>query len=159
MKYLGRREERLEFILSAREGEALRFVLGRYPSLPPSYHEVARPESAAGLREEQRLLEEALGETQSANRRQLAEFLARNLAPARDDAGPSPSLRLSLTEGEADWLLEVLNDVRLGAWVRLGRPLPDRLPPPQPGQRAQADIAAMEIAGLVQSLVLEALQF
>jgi hypothetical protein len=158
MKLLGRDGDGLVFGLTAREGEALRFVLGRYPALDPAYHQITRPEAAADLREEQRLLTEAMAETQAANRRRVAEFLQRNLAPAGASAEGRAVLRLSLTDTEADWFLEVLNNVRVGLWVKLGRPLPGRDFLQRPDSQTLADYSALEIAGHLQSTVLEALQ-
>jgi hypothetical protein len=158
MKLLRREEDRLTFELTSREGEALRFVLARYPALDPTYHQIARPESAATLCEEQRLLAEAMAETQTLNRRRVADFLLRHVGPSVESADGHGMLRLSINMAEANWLLEVLNDVRVGAWVKLGRPASGRAFPTKPDRQKLADYGAMEIAGQVQSVVLAALQ-
>jgi hypothetical protein len=157
MKFLGRRGDHLEFELAARERDALEFVLRRYPALDPGYHQITRPEGP-GLEEEQRLLIESMAENQSHNRRRVEEFLARNLKSNPGAAGQSSAVRLHLSLAETDWLLEILNDVRLGAWVSLGRPSPGRLPRLKSAARSLADYSAMEIAGYVQTVVLHALQ-
>ena len=156
MKFLSRQGNSLEFELSVREGQALRFVLGRYPSLDPAYHQIARPGTGTPLQDEQQLLVEAMSETQRENRRLLESFLARRLHSA-DNPAPRAAWRLTLTLADADWLLEVLNDVRMGAWVRLGCPEPGRATLPKSGAQALADFSAMEVAGHLQTVLLEAL--
>ena len=58
---------------------------------------------------------------------------------------------------EADWLLEVLNEIRVGSWVRLGRPQKDdevNLPNHPESSR---HLWAMELSGYLETRLLDGL--
>ena len=61
---------------------------------------------------------------------------------------------MRLTTEQMDWLLRVLNEVRVGLWVRLGRP--EELAPLVESGEIDS-VVAMEICAFFQSRLLEAL--
>lgn len=67
------------------------------------------------------LLEEALREHRENLRAELREMLAKNTTRTVD-VDDRESYTLRINEGEVEWLLQVLNDIRVGHWVKLGRP-------------------------------------
>ena len=67
------------------------------------------------------------------------------------DAG----LRFTLMAPEMEWLLQVLNDVRVGSWLALGEP--EELEIPEVNQTNAPYVLAMESAGYFQSALLDAL--
>ena len=63
--------------------------------------------------------------------------------------------RLLLQPTEVEWLLQVLNDVRVGSWLALGEPDEDKPPDLTPENFRYA--VAMEVCGAFQSALLAAL--
>ncbi len=161
----------LVFELDRRECEVLGYLLRRYPVLDPQWHQIARPEHLGALKAEQEMLTEAMTAEQSSNRRRVAIFIKERLGGGGDDeaeltgdgsSGKGGGTRASrrivrIPREEADWLLQVINDVRVGSWVRLGCPEEAAMHTPALAAKSITDYTAMEIGGLVQSLLLEAL--
>lgn len=67
------------------------------------------------------LLEEALQDHRAEVKKEFRETLAKKTTRGEDAEGRE-SFTLELSEGELEWLLQVLNDIRVGHWVKLGRP-------------------------------------
>jgi hypothetical protein len=63
--------------------------------------------------------------------------------------------RLSLSPAEVEWVLQVLNDVRVGSWIILGSPDEKRT---ELNERTAPHFAAMETAGYFEAQLLEALR-
>ena len=116
MKLVRTSKQRLEFHLGKREKDSLEAILGLYPCLPPAYQPLSR--TAEVPEANQALLNEALAELRTENRRKVQSLLRSNKRLAPDPSG----WRLVLSRAEFEWLLQVLNDVRLGNWVLLGSP-------------------------------------
>ena len=62
---------------------------------------------------------------------------------------------LTLTSAEIEWLLQVLNDVRVGCWLTLGEPEPGE--EPEVSEENARYLIAMELCGLFESELLSAL--
>jgi hypothetical protein len=61
----------------------------------------------------------------------------------------------AFTVTELDWLLQVLNDIRVGSWLRLGSPAdPHRL---ELTKNNWDDFVALEFCGFMQSVLLRSL--
>lgn len=118
MKFLRTGARGLVFSLGKREQPLLLAVLARYPCLPAGHQHLSRTMAGESADENQALLDEALAAQREENQRRLAAFLAE---PGRFEE-LKQSWHLTLTPTEADWLLQVLNDVRVGSWVHLGSP-------------------------------------
>ena len=150
MKLIKHYQERLVFGLSKREQSQLLNVLTLYPRVPPAHHRLSKTGCLPQPVEAQKLLEEALAEQRRDNRKTLELFLS---APGRFTESATSS-RFTLSETEAEWLLQILNDVRIGSWVLIGSPenvLKALTPQTAPS------ISAMEIAGFFQANLLQAL--
>jgi hypothetical protein len=117
VKLLKRNAEGCVFLVEKREKLLLLEVLKLYPLLPPNYHQVSDSDSP-DLTEVQHLLEEALAEQQAANKAQLLELLSDPGRFRETDGG----WRFSLNHAQLEWLLQVLNDIRVGSWAQLGSP-------------------------------------
>jgi hypothetical protein len=140
---------RFLFRLSRKEKEVLLPLLRRYPVLPAGYQKLSK---AAGVGESsQQLLEEALEEQRQQHRRQLDAMLQDKTRLRRVEQGWA----LSLSEPELEWLLQVLNDIRVGSWVRLGSP---ETLFTQLTEENVHDVYAMEVAGAFQASILDALE-
>ncbi len=142
-------EGRYVFDLARREKEVLFGILKLYPRIPTAYQPLSktrRPDESS-----QSLLNEALNEQRAQNRKQLETMLGDRRRLAKTEKGWS----LTLSAVEVDWLLQVLNDIRVGSWVSLGSP--EKLPSALTDENAP-DVYAMEVAGAFQSFILEALE-
>jgi hypothetical protein len=122
-------------------------ALRHYPLCP------GPPSPAAGS--DPALLRELLEENARTNRARLDRLLRqRPRHPARE----GEPVRLELGPEEAEWLLEILNDVRVGSWHRLGSPEhPESLPARLTGPQAILSML-IRITGRLQMHLLRALE-
>lgn len=106
------------FRLDRKETALLLDVLEHYPRIVSG----PQPLTKSGKPEEnhanQRLLDEALATHRLQNKRQLQSLL--NDAKRFEHTKTGSVLTLSVSD--AEWLLQILNDVRVGSWVLLGAP-------------------------------------
>ena len=153
MRLLRGKGEDLVFSLHKREVAVLRAVLGRYPCVPPGQQRLSRSMEGEDAEENQSLLDEAMAAMREENKQRLATFL--------DEPGRFEELkercRFKLTPAEADWLLQVLNDVRVGCWIRLGAPDFEAGVRVDLNEETAPHLWVMEAAGHFESCLLEAL--
>lgn len=151
MKLIRTSKDRFWFQFGQREMDRLKTVLRFYPCLPSAYQRLTKSAVLPDAEASQKLLDEALAEQQAENKKRLATFLAEPKRLTASAAG----WQLALSSGELEWLLQVLNDVRIGSWVILG----------SPEQRLEAltektapHAWAMEMAGWFQMGFLEGME-
>ena len=147
------RSDKQEFVFSMHEREkhALCRLLQLYPLVPVAHHQLSKTPGAATVKDNQQLLEEALSEQRNENRRHIAGFLAEpNRFQSQDN-----ELRWTVQTWETEWLLQVLNDIRIGAWLALGEP--ESLEPATMTEEVAPLWAAMELAGYFETELLAAL--
>lgn len=118
MKLLRSGQEKFLFEISREEMALLRHVLKRYPLVPATHHRLSHDRHIRNRDENQHLLEEALKAQRLENRQQL-EFL---LNEPNRFVECAAGWRVGFSRGEIEWLLQVLNDVRIGSWLALGSP-------------------------------------
>lgn len=118
MRLLPAGEDRCVLQLGTHEKELLLTVLKLYPQIPPAHHRLTRTGAVPQREAAQRLLDEALAEHRARSKRQLEALFAQ---PGRWTSADA-EWKLSLTTGEIEWLLQVLNDIRIGSWLALGSP-------------------------------------
>lgn len=104
--------------LGAREKELLLALLKMYPCIPPAHQRLSKAGAGTDLQSAQRLLDDALAEQRARNKRQVQALFA---DPGRWVATEG-GWKVSVTTSEIEWLLQVLNDVRVGSWLALGSP-------------------------------------
>jgi hypothetical protein len=138
------------FQLSPREKQLLLETLELYPLVPAAHHRLSRKPGNAESEENQRLLEESLAEQRKENRKQVQAMLEQ---PDRFRETKS-GFQFSLKHSEVEWLLQVLNDVRVGSWLALGEPEPGTLP--AISEQNFRYLVAMEVSGAFESLLLSA---
>ena len=154
MKLTRREETHCSFLIGKRERDLLLSLLQRYPIVNSAHFRTRDPNKSEEAQKNHELLEEALAEQQRENRKQLEQMLNEPGRFVESDLGFT--FRLSFSEIE--WLLQVLNDIRVGAWIQLGQPGPG----PEPELTRPLDEQTMvlawtvEIAGLFQSALLQA---
>jgi hypothetical protein len=140
------------FRLTEGEKEMLLTILKLYPVMDASHHQLSRgPQSIRP--EQQEWLEEAMQAQREEHRQKVACFFqprARFFKTGK--AGP----RLVLKGEEMEWLLRVLNDIRVGSWIRLGRPEMDATRLLTLNSKEAVHLAAMELSGYFESALLQA---
>lgn len=139
------------FQLGRREQQLLLATLELYPLVPASHHRLSRRSKGAKADENQRLLEEALAEQRRENRRQVQTMLGE---PQRFRESKS-GFELLLTPAQVEWLLQVLNDVRVGSWLALGEP--EQGEEPAITEQNAKYLLALDVCGLFESVLLAAL--
>ncbi len=126
-------------------------VLRRFPLIPAAHHRVTRSQNSPQS-DAQPLLDEALAQQRKTNQKRVQEFLSDTIRFQENKR----ELHCVIRRDEIEWLLQVLNDVRVGAWLALGEPEESVLP--QLDQENARDIFAMEMSGYFQSSLLMALE-
>ena len=142
------------FEFRSRERQLLAAILDLYPLLNPDYHQASRTASPDEIAETESLLRDAMTEQQAKNKRMVADFMDEKNWPSTEDGRH----RLSFSAEKVEWLLQVLNDVRVGSWVRLGKPDSDR------GEKLNVTLenmpyaGALEFTGYFQMVLLQAME-
>ncbi len=140
------------FHISQREKVVLLATLKLYPLLDVSHHQLSRNPKTSGQAEQQ-WLEETMEQQRQDHKKRLGQFFnndRRFFKDGKDD------LLLTLTGEQMEWLLRVLNEIRVGSWVRLGQPeLEAARKIGLTGAQARL-FTAMELSGYFQAALLEA---
>jgi len=139
------------FHLLQRERLALFKVISLYPLVPKAYQPLSRTNHAEDAEENQALLETALAEQRTENRRHVLALVNK----PRRFRKRKPGYEVTFKRLEIEWLLQVLNDVRIGSWLALGGP--EQGKPPRLSQENLGYFVALEVCGAFESLLLSAL--
>jgi hypothetical protein len=99
--------------LGKREKLLLLKILEAYPLVPSSYRKLSRGGELKDRQGNQRLLDEAMAEHREENRKQLQSFLE---DPKSFEQGLN-GCRMHLGQSDLEWLLQILNDIRVGSWI------------------------------------------
>jgi hypothetical protein len=127
-------------------------VLALYPLTPPAHQRLSRtpgPDDA----ENQKLLEEAL----AAHRQETRQRVQALLTDPRSFQAQGEGYSWTVSREDLEWLLQVLNDVRVGSWLALGSPKLSPAPKLPSTPEAWAHRRAMDIAGGFEMLFIAAL--
>ena len=154
MKRINANEQSIVFHLSAREHHGFLEILKLYPVVPASHQLVSRELRDAPAAEFQRLLDEALAEQRAANKALLDAWLAKAGRFEKKKSG----YHFTLERSDSEWLLQVLNDIRVGHWLRLGSPDASAVKPQNLDLKVLPTWLAMEMSGYFQMMILEALE-
>jgi hypothetical protein len=154
VKLIQRDGESFLFHISKREKGLLFEVLKLYPLIPSAHHRLSQTSDAPRVVESQRLLESALAERTAENKQLLLAMLKQATRPQEADG----ALRLKLGAPQMEWLLQVLNDIRVGSWLILGKPDEKKGKPIELNDENTRYYAAMEFCGLFQMALLAAFQ-
>lgn len=150
MKLLRTEKDRCIFRLSRQEKDVLALLLRLYPVIPAEHQQLSK--SSASVNDaNQQLLDEALAEQRNENKKLVESFLS---DPKRFHESEA-SVRMTITAGDIEWLLQMLNDVRVGNWILLGSPEGQRseLSPNDPNAPR---LWAMEVAAFFQMNLIQA---
>ncbi|HEV2210747.1 MAG TPA: hypothetical protein VG167_18385 [Verrucomicrobiae bacterium] len=152
MKLLRTTPEQVVFLLGNREKELLLSVLRLYPRIPPAHQQLSKnPERLPDREGGQRLLAESLAEQRAEQQKRLRLLIEDRRRLSATQSG----WELALSPGELEWLLQVLNDIRVGSWLAAGSPedLLGRIT-----ERTAPHIWAMEVSGSFQMGLLHMLE-
>ena len=118
MKLLEVTPEKLVFEMSGKEQSVLVDLLGLYPLIPPGHQRISIDTHSKVMEEEQKLLDDALAAQRAAHKAHLRAWLQESgrFVPRGE------AVRFELSAGDVEWLLQVLGDLRVGSWIRLGSP-------------------------------------
>ncbi len=152
MKLVRATKSNFVFYLTEREKGLLIQILRLYPRVPPG-HQKAAQSADTRLQESQRLLDEALAEQRTANKKIVQSFITDSRRFTKSGEG----CHLSISPSELEWLLQVLNDLNVGSWINLGSPNP-RQNIPEINEQNAADFVTMGVATEFQAQLLEALE-
>jgi len=141
------------FEISLLEKRLLFEVLKLYPLISATHHRLSKTARTAKHDENQRLLEESLAAHREENRKNVRALLDE---PGRFQTTPD-GLLLKISRPETDWLLQVLNDVRVGSWIALGSPDTEAGEKIELNEKTAPHIRSMEIAGAFETVFLDAL--
>jgi hypothetical protein len=140
---------RYVFKLVPREKDLLTIVLRLYPVIPPAHQQLSKASTAE--KAHQHLLDEALAEQRTENKRLVEDLLT----DSQRFRNAGAFTEMILTAAEIEWVLQVLNDVHVGNWILLGSP--EARPRFSPESENARFVVVMDLACMFQSELLEAI--
>jgi hypothetical protein len=155
MKLILRESDRLVFRLSKREHEALLTTLRMSALFPLGAQPISR-DAAAGdvVRSAQEDLNQALSDHRV---EQAAGITGLLTDPLRCACQASGGWQLTLGPADSDRLLQVLNEIRVGAWEKLGRPDFEKGTRPEITEENFLCFWAFQLTDLFEGVLLAAL--
>ena len=153
MKLIRTRREKLVFEISLPEKRLLFEVLKLYPLVSATHHRLGRKSNIVQPNDHQRLLEESLADQRKENRKNVQAMLDK---PGHFQTTASGG-QLTLSGPEIEWLLQVLNDIRVGSWIALGSPDPEQGKTTTFDEKTAPHFHMMELAGAFEMVFLDAL--
>jgi hypothetical protein len=139
------------FGLSAVERGIFQEILKLYPLVPTSHQPLSKSMMGGEAIEAQQMLDEALAEQRVIHKKQIQEWLGKQNRFRATKSG----FNFTLRRDETEWLLQILNDVRIGSWLLLGSP-EEQMDPDDINPELHRVWAAMEVSGMFQVNLLQA---
>lgn len=152
MKLLRIDGDRFDFEFSPVEKELFFHALNLYPLVPESHHRLTKGKQMPGQRENQRLLEETIQSQRDENRKEIATWLDE---PERFTRS-GEDWRVQFDRDDLEWLLQVMNDIRVGSWIAVGSPEHSQEQPMETDPDSLRNLLRMEIAGSFEMYFLGA---
>ena len=118
MKLIKADKDQFVFHVGKREKRLLFEILKLYPLIPAAYQRCSKSAGDAAEKASQQLLKEALAAQRRENKKQVLAMLNEPERFQETESG----FRLTLSSPRMEWLLQVLNDIRVGSWIGLGSP-------------------------------------
>ncbi|MGA2751563.1 MAG: hypothetical protein ABSG59_22585 [Verrucomicrobiota bacterium] len=144
----------LVFQMNQVEKAFLLATLQLFPVLEDSHHHLSQDPGATGPAD-QRLLQQAMARQRQQYRAKLDDFFR---AQRRFFTNAQEGVQLALTAEQLEWLLQILNDIRVGSWVQLGCPEIDSFRRSGLTPAQTRAVAAMDMSGYFQAALLEAVK-
>lgn len=120
MKLLNKTGEKFVFELMSEEKELLSKIFGLYPMLDRDKIELSKTIKDEQICQSKKILSDAFKEFQDSNKRFISELFEKsdNFKPSED----YEYYTLELDGEQIERLLQILNDIRVGMWQKLGCP-------------------------------------
>lgn len=137
--------------MTDREKLLLLELLKLYPLVPDDrerLHPNSKPDEGS-----RKLLREALADSRQEAKSEMQRLIDGDGRWVRD----GEKWRLALSSGDLETLLQALNDVRVGSWIRLGSPDPSAEKKIQITSQNAHHFWALEICGHYQTVILAGL--
>jgi hypothetical protein len=153
MKLIRRQKDKLTYEFSVREEQTLlREILELFPLVPLTQHRLSRmadniPDSKAN----QHLLEESLKAHQAETQKWVKSFLKDSGRFETTKSG----INFTAARSEIEFLLQVLNDIRIGSWLLLGSPEMEQVVKLMINKQNAVLVHRMELAGLFESFFMK----
>lgn len=160
MKLLSKTEKQLDFELNELETQLLGLTLSAYPmadhawATPGSSTDSPPQPAANSTSPDPELLHDALKELKEAHRSRLVTFLSGQGLEALSN-GRS---QLHLPREDVEWFLQVVNELRVASWYRLGCPPEEAEADLTARAELLPDLLRLDFAGLLLSVILSALE-
>ncbi|HWD20244.1 MAG TPA: hypothetical protein VHB20_13300 [Verrucomicrobiae bacterium] len=139
------------FLLSKRDRNFLLSILKLFPMTETKSLRVSQT-SAKALDASQDLLVEAMAEQQRQHAKKIERLLKR---PSRFFHETEGVIQLVLNGEQMEWMLQALNDIRVGSWTRLGCPEMEAARKAVRTEESAAHYTAMELSGYFEAALLE----
>jgi len=153
MKCIRKGDGRFDMALDEEEWQALKNVLIQYPKTPADHHSLmSKDDQDPDLRESDDWLKES-GSQHQGERKQQVKAWIESIHPVEGDG--KTEYKIECNPDRADWLIEILNDIRVGCWLSLDCPTPDDLADGEWKREDWPTMWAMEISGMFQSVILK----
>ena len=141
------------FALSQREKLLFLELLRRYPVITKPYQPLSKTADAEAIKTDQELLDHALAADKLEHKKALDKLLGNSELFKDTDSGHN----FTLDSSQVEWLLQVLNDIRVGSWRLLGSPDETGVHRLHVTGKNVPHVWAMEVAGFYQSTLIAAI--
>lgn len=152
MKFLRAAGDKFDFELAPVEKDLLLHLLALYPLVPESHHQLTKDSQMPRRTENQRLLDESIKAQREANRKEIASWL---VEPDRFIQRGDHWL-VQVGRSDLEWLLQVMNDIRVGSWMALGSPGYAEAQPKPSDPKSMPHVLRLEVAGSFEMFFLGA---
>ncbi len=150
MKFLGHDGGNFLIEFATEEKLLLLHLLSMYPLVPAAHHRLTKDKKFPRREENQQLLDDALKAQRQQNQQ---EVLALINEPGRFTDKENAS-QAAFSRTDLEWLLQVVNDVRIGCWLALGSPGYEPKKKIAPNSEGARRAMFMEIAGAFEMFFL-----
>ncbi|MDB6068313.1 MAG: hypothetical protein JWR26_4521 [Pedosphaera sp.] len=150
MKFIKAEKDKFSFQIERNEKHLLFQVLKLYPLVPVSHHRLSKDTER---KEDQELLEEAVAAQRARHKKQV-QAMMRATSRFREN---KEGYQFWLKNAQMEWLLQVLNDVRVGSWLAIGSPDGPMEIYAALNEKTAPYFWAMEAAGHFQMVLLTAM--
>ena len=152
MKFVHASQAGFGFEFNLREKQLLFKVLSLYPLIPATHHRLSRSH-AGESGENQALLEESL----AAHREETRQKVRKLITNSRRFQVKGHTYHWTASREEMEWILQVINEVRVGSWLALGSPNMQAKKVAVSTPETQEHYWAMDIAGGFEMIFVTAL--
>ena len=156
MKCIRKGEGRFDMALEEGEWLALKDLVTQYPKTPSDHHSLTSEDNPdPDLKDSDEWLKENGAVHQGERHRQIKAWI-KTIHPFKQEGVTTYTIEFE--PEKADWLIEILNDIRVGCWLSLGCPSPEDLTGADWKKEDWPTLWSMELSGMYQSVLLKCLE-